>query len=97
MEIRLRLLKWLSLLLLSAGVAAGSRMRLSYRWLRRKYNLDHYYKKTKLKYILSSYQLKQLSMKIRIRLLRWINLLQLSACLGCRSPELAHFALFRRT
>ncbi|MEI8049308.1 MAG: hypothetical protein WCI92_18145 [Bacteroidota bacterium] len=97
MEIRLRLLRWLSLLLLSAGIAAGSRMRETYRWFRRRCFHGCFYNKPKLNHILQTYQLKRLSMKIRIRLLRWLNLLQLSACLGCRSPELAHFAIFRRT
>ena len=97
MKIRLRLLRWLSLLLLSAGIAAGSRMLSTYRWFRRQYYLDHYHKKPKLKSLLQTYQLKRLTMKIRIRLLRWLNLLQLSACPGCRSSGLSHFALFRRT
>ena len=97
MEIRLRLIRWLSLLLLSAGIAAGSGMRATYRWFRRRCYHGFFYNKPKLNHILQTYQLKRLTMKIRIRLLRWLNLLQLSACLGCRSPELAHFALFRRT
>ena len=96
MEIRLRLLRWLSLLLLSAGIAAGSGIRATYRWLRRRCYHGFFYNKPRLNHILQTYQLKRLTMKIRIRLLRWLNLLQLSACLGCRSPELSHFALFRR-
>ena len=95
MEIRLRLLRWLSLLLLSAGIAAGSGVRATYRWLRRRCYHGFFYNKPRLNHILQTYQLKRLTMKIRIRLLRWLNLLQLSACLGCRSPELSHFALFR--
>ncbi len=97
MEIRLRLLRWLSLLLLSAGIAAGSGIRATYRWLRRRCYHGFFYNKPRLNHILQTYQLKRLTMKIRIRLLRWLNLLQLSACLGCRDPELSHFALFRRT
>jgi len=97
MEIRLRLLKWLSMFLLSAGIAAGSGIRATYRWFRRRCYHGYFYNKPKQNHILQTYQLKRLTMKIRIRLLRWLNLLQLSACLGCRLPELSHFALFRRT
>jgi len=87
MEIRLRLLKWLSMLLLSAGIAAGSGIRATYRWFRRRCYHGYFYNKPKLNHILQTHQLKRLTMKIRIRLLRWLNLLQLSACLGCRSVE----------
>jgi len=87
MEIRLRLLKWLSMLLLSAGIAAGSGIRATYLWFRRRCYHGFFYNKPKLNHILQTYQLKRLTMKIRIRLLRWLNLLQLSACLGCRSVE----------
>ena len=97
LNIRLRLLRWLSLLLLSAGIAARSQLVTRYRWFRRPHEPDLYYRKIKLKKIQASNQLKRLTMKIRIRLLRWLNLLQLSACLGGQMRELSHTAFFRRT
>ena len=92
MESRIRILRWLSLLLLSAGIAARSRMLF---W--RPDDTEQYFKKKKLKEIQRTNKLKRLTMKIRIRLLHWLSLLQLSACLGCQLGVLSHFALFRRT
>ena len=97
MDIRIRLLRWLSLLLLSAGIAARSRMLLNQQRPRRPDDKELFYGKIKLKNIQATRQLKRLTMKIRIRLLQWLSLLQLSGCLGGQSRELSHFALFRRT
>ena len=97
MESRIRILRWLSLLLLSAGMTARSRILSRYRWFRRKEYEDHHCKKKKIKNILQSNQIKQQKMKIRIRLLQWLSLLQLSACRLIRSRAPSQFVMFRRT
>ena len=96
MESRIRIIRWLSLLLLSAGMAARSRMIARYRWFRRPDDPDQYYNKIKLKNIQRINQLNRLTMKIRIRMLQWLSLLQLSASPGFQSRKLSHFAMFRR-
>jgi hypothetical protein len=97
MESRIRIIRWLSLLLLSAGMAARAHLLSRYRWFRRPEYPDHYFKKKKTKDIQRTNQLTRITMKIRIHLLQWLSLLQLPVCLGGQSRKPSHFALIRRT
>ena len=95
MESRLRIIRWLRLLLLSARMAARSRMLMRIRWFRRPNDSAHYLKKTRLK---NRQRIKRLlqTMKIRLQILRWLSLLQFPACLGGQAGKLSQYALFRR-
>ena len=96
MESRLRIIRWLRLLLLSAGMAARSRMLSQCRWFWRPDDPDHYYKTTKLKIRNQNKQLKR-TMKIRLQILRWLSLLQFPALPFGQECKLSQYALFRRT
>ena len=97
MESRLRIIRWLKLLLLSAGMAAKSRMLSRFRWFWRPDDPDHYFKKTTIKKRERTKLLKRLTMKIRLQILRWLSLLQFPACPGGQACKLSQYALFRRT
>jgi len=96
MESRLRIIRWLRLLLLSAGIVTKSRMLMTIRWFSPPNDLDHYLEKTKLK---NRQRIKRLlkTMKIRLQILRWLSLTQFPACLGGQVVKLSQYALFRRT
>jgi hypothetical protein len=95
MESRIKLIKWLSLLLLSAGVAGGPGIMHRFQRSRRAVYPDHHHKRKKLKETDRNRQMTKTT-KIRLETLRWLSLLELSVCLGSRSGKLSHFALFRR-
>ena len=97
MESRLRIIRWLRLLLLSVGMSARSRMLSRYGWFWRPDDPDHYFNKTISKKRQPTNQLKRLTMKIRIRLLRWLSLLQFPAYPGSQAFKQSQYALFRRT
>jgi len=97
METHLRIIRWLRLLLLSTGLTARSRMLSRCRWVWRTDDPDHYFKKTVIRKRLQTNQLRRLTMKIRIRLLRWLSLLQFPAYPGDQACKLLQYALFRRT
>jgi hypothetical protein len=94
---RIKIIEWLSLLLLSAGIAARSQLAAHRSCFRRADDPGLCFEKIKINNIQGTRNLKRITMKIRIRLLHWLNLLQLSACAGWQSDRLSHFALFRRT
>jgi hypothetical protein len=95
MESRIKLIKWLSLLLLSAGISGGPGFMPRFRWFRRPVDPDHHHKRKKLKDIDRKKQMAKTT-KIRLETLRWLSLLELSVCLGGRSDRLLYFSLFRR-
>ena len=97
MESRLRIIRWLRLLLLSAGLAARSRMLSRVQWFWRPDDPEPYFKKTTIKKRERTWQLKRLTMKIRLQILRWLSLLQFPACPGGQACKLSQYALFRRT
>jgi hypothetical protein len=94
MESRIKLIKWLRLLLLSAGITGGPGILHRFRWCRRAAYPDHHHKRKKLKNIDRNKQMTKTT-KIRLETLRWLSLLELSVCPGSRSGTLSHFALFR--
>ena len=90
------IMRRLRILTLSKEIAAGSRIQSRFRWFRPPGNLGTSIKKTKLEKTQRTNFLKRLTMKIRIRLLRWLSLLQFPALPGDLTEKLSHFALFRR-
>ena len=88
MKIRLRILRWLSLLLLSAGIAAGTRMHKAYQCFRRRCKPIKVQKETRQ---ITHIQTDQ-KMEIRLRILRWLSLLLLSAGLVGWSHRIAEKA-----
>ena len=86
----------LRILTLSKEITARSRIQSRFRWFRPPGNQDTSLRKTTLEKRQRTNLLKRLTMKIRIRLLRWLSLLQFPALPGDRTEKLSHFALFRR-
>lgn len=86
----------LRILTLSKEITARSRIQSRFRWFRPPGNQDTSLRKTTLEKRQRTNFLKRLTMKIRIRLLRWLSLLQFPALPGDRTEKLSHFALFRR-
>jgi len=100
MEIRLRILRWLSLLLLSAGLVGWSH-RIAEKaggpYLAHD-PPDIFKVKTlpllaNFKQILQTYQR---TMEIQLKTLRWLSLLLLSEVLRWETHNLPHFSWFRR-
>ena len=86
----------LSTLTLSKEITARSRIQSQFRWFRPPGNQVTSVKKTTLEKRQRTNFLKRLAMKIRIRLLRWLSLLQFPALPIDLTEKLSHFALFRR-
>jgi len=97
METHLRIIRWHRLLQFTTGMAARSPMLLRFRCFWCTDDQNHSFKKTKFKKSERTDQLKRLTMKIRIRLLRWLSLLQFPAYPGDQACKLTQYALFRRT
>lgn len=97
METNLRIILWLRILLLATGMTARSRMLSRFRRRWRPDDPGHYFKKTAYRKSLQTNQLKRLTMKIQIRRLRWLSLLQFPAYLGDQACKLSQYALFRQT
>ena len=83
-------------LTLSKEITVRSRIQSRFRWFRPPGNQEDPIRKTNLEKRQRTNFLKQLTMKIRIRLLRWLSLLQFPALPGDLTEKLSHFALFRR-
>ena len=86
----------LRILTLSKEITARSRIQSRFRWFRPPGIPDNSVKKITLEKRQRTNFLKRLTMKIRIRLLRWLSLLQFPALPGGAAGKLSHFALFRR-
>jgi hypothetical protein len=95
MESRLRILKWLSLLLLSAGLVGWShRVADKTEW--RPYLPNNHPKAFSLKNLKQILQTYQRTMEIQLKTLRWLSLLLLSEGLRWEPHNLAHISWFRR-
>jgi hypothetical protein len=101
MESRLRILRWLSLLLLSAGLVGWShRIVEKAGW--RPYLPNNHPNKVSLKNLPQQASFKKIlqtfkrTMEIELRTLRWLSLLLLFEDFGLQSQNLAHFSWFRR-
>ena len=96
MESHLRILRWLSLLLLSAGLVGWSErvsQRVLFRWQYKKQNDNSIFSLRNFKQIVQTYKR---TMEIQLKILRWLSLLLLSEGLPQQSHNLAHFSWFRR-
>jgi len=93
---RLRILRWLSLLLLSAGLVGWSRRITQNAWFRRPYLQPDCHKIFSLKNIKQILQTFQRTMEIQLKIMRWLSLLLLSEGLRWEPDNLAHFSWFRR-
>jgi hypothetical protein len=80
----------------SMGMTVRTRVQSRFRWFRPPGNKETSVKKINLEKRQRTNFLKRFTMKIRIRLLRWLSLLQFPALPGYRTEKLSHFALFRR-
>jgi len=96
METLLRIIRWLRLLLLSTGMTARSRLLSRFQLCWPSDEPDLYFKKTAFRKKLQTNQLKRLTVKIRIRLLRWLTLQQFPAYPGGQACSLLQYTLFRR-
>ena len=81
---------------ISMGITFKNRGQSRYRWFRPTGNKEISVKKINLEKRQRTNFLKRFTMKIRIRLLRWLSLLQFPALPGGQGDKLSHFALFRR-
>ena len=97
METHLRIIQWHRLLRFSTGMMARSCMISRFRLYWQTDGPDQYFKKTVFRKMLQTNQLKRVTMKIRIQLLRWLTLLQFPAYPGGQAYRLSQYALFRRT
>jgi hypothetical protein len=84
------------ILILLNVITASSRIQSRFRWFRPRGNQEIKVKEQKPQYRQRTKFLKRLTMKIRIRLLRWLSLLQFPALPGRQADKLSHLALFRR-
>lgn len=96
MESRLRILRWLSLLLLSAGLVGWSQ-RVSqgalFRWRYKKQDYNSIFSLRDFKQILQTFKR---TVEIQLKIMHWISLLLLSEGTTLQSQNLAHFSWFRR-
>jgi hypothetical protein len=96
MESRLRILRWLSLLLLSAGLVGWSRGTPDGTLYRRLDLRQNHPKIFSLKNSKQQLQTFNRTMKIQLRIRRWLSLLLLSEGVQWQSHNLAHISWFRR-
>lgn len=96
MKTRQSIHRRIRILILLKEITASSRIQSRFRWFRPPGNQEITVKEQKPEYRQHMKFLKRLTMKIRIRLLRWLSLLQFPALPGGQADKLSHFALFRR-
>jgi len=89
MESRIRILHWLKLLLLSAGLVSWSRRARQDLWFRQT-EMPPGYKRSKQQNANKIRHLNNLLMESRLRILRWLSLLLLSAGLVGWSHRIAN-------
>jgi hypothetical protein len=88
MNSRMKILGWLQLLMLSAGIAARMKLVENNRWFRRPHDAPGYPGRIRSRQKLGHDNPKKIqAMKIQICLLHWLSLLQVSACPGWQ-PEI---------
>ena len=96
MELRLRILRWLSLLLLSAGLVGWSQrvsQRALFRWRYRKPDCNSIFSLRDFKQVLQTFKR---TVEIQLKIMHWLSLLLLSEGTTLQSQKLAHFSWFRR-
>jgi len=95
MESRLRIVRWLSLLLLSAGLVGWAHKARQHTWFRR-CEIPPGYKRSKSYTNNRIRQLKNILMKSRLRIVQWLSLLLLSAGLVGWAHKARQDTWFRR-
>ncbi len=96
MESRLRIVRWLSFLLLPAGLVGWLRKLSSETGFRRSYLQHHFKRKNRLKYLKQHILIYKRTMETQLQLMHWLSLLQLSECNRGGPDKLSHFSWFRR-
>ena len=94
METQLKMIQGLRILFFSTEMDEKTWLECRTRWFRLSGQQKIIVKKAKLQRRQRTNCLKRLTMKIRIRLLRWLSLLQFPALPGDQSGRLTHPALF---
>lgn len=95
MKTKQSIIRGLRGLLYSIQMTALERIQSLFWWFRPPGNQAIQVIKTILKKRQLTNSLKQITMKMRIRLLRWLSLLQFPALPGGVADKLSHFTLFR--
>jgi hypothetical protein len=97
MDSRLRIQRWLSLLLLSAGLVGWSQRIAQKAGWRQQYLRHKHPKIASLKNFKQIIQTYLRTMENQLKIMRWLSLLMLSEGLRWELQNLAHFSWFRRS
>jgi hypothetical protein len=97
MDSRLRIIRWLSLLLLSAGLVSWSQRIAQKEGWRQQYLRHKHPKIASLKNFKQIIQTYLRTMENQLKIMRWLSLLMLSEGLRWELQNLAHFSWFRRS
>jgi hypothetical protein len=96
MDSRLRILRWLSLLLLSAGLVSWSQRMSVWALFRRPKMIRFNNNQLSLKFLKQSIQTSKRTMVLQLKILHWLSLLLLSESLRWQSQNMAYFSGFQQ-